>query len=278
MESYVLNPHGIRSPTTNLRTGYNKHISYDLEKFPEIPTPSSDFIPDIVPNHDRFNGYPVPLLYDGRLTPVTGPHHLWEPDGHVEWQTWGSLRPFSPFSVWPPSTPNWSTRKVVHVFSNMSPYAYAAEKDPNPLPYWKLSDQDRNWDTFWDLIWRCAQTRGARICGAKTSFIRTLLRLTDDQMSRLPAAKDPIDLLNAAGWDVLTLNAIPPSLARALMTPPPSAALVVLECLTDWFDAMIRVPYDVQHPLGLGLNPDQFWTHPFVILCYLRWRLLGGDD
>ncbi|ADZ31983.1 NS32 [Scophthalmus maximus reovirus] len=278
MESFALNPHGIRDPTSNLRIGFNKHISYDLETYPEIPTPSVDFIPECVPSTDRYNGDPVPLIYDGRLTPVTGPHHLWEIDSHVEWQTWGNLRPFSPFSVWPPSTPNWTNRKAIHVFSSLSPYAYAAERSQNPLSYHFLNDQGRDWGRFWDLIWRCAQTRGARICHASTSFISSMLRLTEDQLSKLPAARDPIELLNAAGWDALALNALPPNLSRSLMRSPPNPSVVVFECLTDWFDVMIRVPYDVQHPLGLGLNPCQFWTHPFVVLCYLRWRLLGGDD
>ncbi|ANN11953.1 putative non-structural protein 32 [Etheostoma fonticola aquareovirus] len=278
MESFTLNPHGLRGPTSDLRTGFNKHISYDLETFPEIPTPSADHIPDVIPNIDRYDGNPLPLLYDGRLTPITGPHHLWDLDGHVQWQTWGDLRPFSPFSVWPASTPNWRSRKVVHVFSNMSPYAYTAERGFHRLPFHRLNEQTKDWGRFWDLIWRCAQTRGARLCSAKMSFIQSLLRLSPEQSARLPEARDPIDLLNIAGWDELALNAIPSDLARSLMQPPPHPAVTVLECLTDWFDAMIRVPYDVRHPLGLGLTPSQFWTHPFVVLCYLRWRLLGGDD
>nr|ACN38056.1 non-structural protein [Atlantic salmon reovirus Canada-2009] len=278
MGSYALNPHGIRGPTSNLRIGFNKHISYDQDEFPDLPTPSPDHIPDWVTDHDKFNGHPLPLVYDGRLTPITGPHHLWEPDSYVEWQTWGCLRPFSPFSVWPPTVPNWFSRKVLHVFSNMSPYACAAEKSPNPLPYWRLNDQGRDWSVFWDLIWRCAQTRGARICFAKTPFIQTMLRLTDDQLSRLPSAEDPISLLNIAGWDALLLNGLPPNLVRALMRSPPNPEVVELDLLVSWFDVVIRIPYDVQHPLGLGFSPDQFWTHPFVVLCYLRWRLLGGDD
>ncbi|AHJ14806.1 NS4 [Green River chinook virus] len=248
-------------------------LSSSTASFPDIPTPSADVVYQCEPEIDDY-GRAVPHVYDGHLVPITGPSHLLDLDEYSPWQVHGEMRQLSPFSKWPPSAANWSTPGSIHPFSNMSPYAYTPDCRLFSNLGWPAHVDGRDYDKFWHVLWRCSQTRGTRICAFTVPFICSMLEIDPEIVPDLERCWTIDSMLELTGWDKIMLNGLSTEQFDALLALPPSNcdATIVHES-TAWFDYIARAPFTTKHPLGLGLTNEQLWTHPFVILAFLRWRI-----
>ncbi|AQU42732.1 NS4 [Fall chinook aquareovirus] len=254
-------------------------VHRDMTEFPEVATPPIDAIFDQAQPYCDHLGKPLISVYDGRLVPISGPTHLEDEDDYEPWQVHGQLQTLSAHSKWPESVPNWTSHPHIQVFSNMSPYANIPGPSPYKFESWPAALAPHGGLSAWDLLWRCAQLRPNRLPVYSDAFLLSTLRLSGKQVFELPMLDSVADMLSWAGWNADMLCGLDLCQTEGMMAipDPGDEHLPLLVEQTAWFDYIIRLPFDTTHHLGLGLTDDQLWSHPFTVLCFLRWRAAWPD-
>ncbi|BCG62304.1 NS4 [Hirame aquareovirus] len=249
-------------------------VSKDADKFPDVEVPDVDTLWLTANMVWTSCGKVLPSVYDGRLSPIQGPTVLVDEDDYFPFDHISSITQLSAFEVWPEDTPNWVTPCPVHICSNKSPYAYWPKPTLHPFSQWPAHLEPIPGTDFWPVLWRSAQLRDYRIELYSNELIMDTLLLSDKDPEELVALDHPDEILDWAGWTAgHTRGLSTDHLNACLINPVDAVDTALLHEPSAWPQYIVRIPFDNQHPLDLGLSSEQIMTHPYVLLCFVRWRL-----
>nr|QVL22690.1 NS32 [Grass carp reovirus] len=255
---------------------YERHI--EPEAITAIRTPAYGALPPTqIP---KFLGpNPKYFVYDGNVEEVEG-QLIKDPSDDYQPRRYADTWTCSLFTEVPPSHPSWPRDTVVQYDSTWSPYHHV------PMRYFPRfmgleDDLIKPNDGFWPILHRCAGFRFRYPWRFDLDALAAGIGTTVDNIRCIAesgAFATVVGTLRAMGWKYHHLSGLRPQHVEYCVSA--WALSFTREQLDDykpgaWFDDLLRVPiYPDEQPIGL--NREQLFTHPFVLLSWIRIQLLGG--
>ncbi|ABV01046.1 NS31 [American grass carp reovirus] len=239
----------------------------------EMHVPPSDPVPD-VPIPTNTTGKPVYYIYDGSITRASGQlvrDHSCDGPIHYTDPLWECTL----FEHLPPSHPGWPNDCVLPYDHNMSPYHRVPIRTICGFNYWETDRLDSTNASFWPALYKCSGFRRNYPWRYSTDQLLAALDMTPEQLVSAKSCVSVVALLNTMNWTSHHLSGLRPQHVHYCMSDwSVQFTKEDLEVLTPgaWFDGLLRVPVDPRVP-AIGLTKEQLWTHPFVILGWLRLAL-----